>query len=94
MASYFVTGGTGFIGRAVVARLAATDRDSTIYLLVRDASLPRFERLIADLGHELAPQVVPVAGDAVSAIVPPAHIAPRMPGELIGKLCATGSVAR
>ncbi|SKZ08301.1 Uncharacterised protein [Mycobacteroides abscessus subsp. abscessus] len=34
------------------------------------------------------------AGDAVRAIVPPAHIAPRMPGELIGKLCATGSVAR
>ncbi len=65
MASYFVTGGTGFIGRAVVARLAAADRDGTVYLLVRDASLPRFERLIADLGHELAPQVVPVAGDVV-----------------------------
>ncbi|KXP01022.1 SDR family oxidoreductase [Tsukamurella pseudospumae] len=63
MASYFVTGGTGFIGRAVVARLAAAEHGSTIYLLVRDASLPRFERLIADLGHELAPQVVPVAGD-------------------------------
>lgn len=63
MASYFVTGGTGFIGRALVARLAAADRDGTVYLLVRDASLPRFERLIADLGHELAPQVVPVAGD-------------------------------
>ncbi|GAB3128880.1 SDR family oxidoreductase [Tsukamurella serpentis] len=63
MASYFVTGGTGFIGRAVVTRLAAADRGSTIYLLVRDDSLPRFERLIADLGHDLAPQVVPVAGD-------------------------------
>ncbi|ADG77736.1 Male sterility domain protein OS=Tsukamurella paurometabola (strain ATCC 8368 / DSM / CCUG 35730/ CIP 100753 / JCM 10117 / KCTC 9821 / NBRC 16120 / NCIMB 702349 / NCTC 13040) OX=521096 GN=Tpau_1104 PE=3 SV=1 [Tsukamurella paurometabola] len=63
MASYFVTGGTGFIGRAVVARLAAADRDATIYVLVRDQSLPRFERLIADLGHESAPQVVPVPGD-------------------------------
>ncbi|GAA1077970.1 SDR family oxidoreductase [Tsukamurella strandjordii] len=66
MASYFVTGGTGFIGRAVVARLAAADRDATIYVLVRDQSLPRFERLIADLGHESAPQVVPVAGDVTA----------------------------
>lgn len=80
MASYFVTGGTGFIGRAVVARLAAADRSGTIYLLVRDASLPRFERLIADLGHELAPQVVPVAGDITEpglGIVPgdlPRHV--------------------
>ncbi|WP_019202623.1 SDR family oxidoreductase [Tsukamurella sp. 1534] len=63
MASYFVTGGTGFIGRAVVAQLAAADRDGTVYVLVRDESLPRFELLIADLGHESAPQVVPVAGD-------------------------------
>lgn len=63
MGTYFVTGGTGFIGRHVVARLASEDRTGTVYLLVRDESLPRFERLIASLGHELAPQVVPVAGD-------------------------------
>ena len=34
--NYFVTGGTGFIGRFLIERLAA--REGTIYVLVRESS--------------------------------------------------------
>ncbi len=43
---YFVTGGSGFIGRHLVARLTA--HGEPIYLLVRPGSRPRFERLVRD----------------------------------------------
>jgi NAD(P)-dependent dehydrogenase (short-subunit alcohol dehydrogenase family) len=46
--TYFVTGGTGFIGRRLVMRLAT--RGETVYLLVRPGSRKRFERLRADCG--------------------------------------------
>ena len=38
--AYFVTGGTGFIGRRLVARLAARD---VVHVLVREGSQARFE---------------------------------------------------
>jgi len=41
--SYFITGSTGFIGRFLVPQLLA--RGETVYLLVREASLPRLDRL-------------------------------------------------
>ncbi|MDF0529080.1 SDR family oxidoreductase [Tsukamurella sp. 8F] len=63
MSTYLVTGGTGFIGRNVVTRLIAADPEATVFLLVRDGSLGRFERLIAELGPAAAPKVVPVPGD-------------------------------
>jgi NAD(P)-dependent dehydrogenase (short-subunit alcohol dehydrogenase family) len=43
-----VTGGTGFIGRHLVRELSK--RDGETYVLVREASRPRLERLIASLG--------------------------------------------
>ena len=43
-----VTGGTGFIGRHLLRELARRDGDTLV--LVREASLPRFEKLAAELG--------------------------------------------
>ena len=43
-----VTGGTGFIGRHLLRELARRDGDT--WVLVREASLPRFEALVAGLG--------------------------------------------
>ena len=57
---YFITGGTGFIGRRLIGRLAL--RGEPIYLLVRPASLARFERLRIDCG-QAAQLLVPIAGD-------------------------------
>ena len=60
-AGYFVTGGTGFIGRHLVARLL--ERSSgPIFLLVREQSLPRFEERLAQWNAG-AGRIVPVVGD-------------------------------
>jgi len=46
--SYFVTGGTGFIGRFLVEKLL--NRNETIYLLVQEKSIDRYEALLERLG--------------------------------------------
>ena len=46
--SYFVTGGTGFIGRFLVEKLLS--RGEKIYLLVQEKSLDRYEQLLERLG--------------------------------------------
>ena len=46
--SYFVTGGTGFIGRRLIARLAAGGEP--IYVLVRAGSIERFDSLVRECG--------------------------------------------
>ncbi|MGK2903197.1 MAG: SDR family oxidoreductase [Mycobacterium sp.] len=56
---YVVTGGTGFIGRRVVARLLARDPDAQVSVLVRRESLERFERLARSWG----PRANPLVGD-------------------------------
>jgi NAD(P)-dependent dehydrogenase (short-subunit alcohol dehydrogenase family) len=61
--SYFVTGGTGFIGRRLVARLAS--RGETVYLLVRPGSRARLERVRADCGTA-GERLVAVEGDLES----------------------------
>jgi NAD(P)-dependent dehydrogenase (short-subunit alcohol dehydrogenase family) len=43
-----VTGGTGFIGRHLLRELARRDGDT--WVLVREASLPRFEKHVSELG--------------------------------------------
>lgn len=43
--SYFVTGATGFIGRHLIESLL--QRDERVHVLVREASLERFEALRA-----------------------------------------------
>jgi NAD(P)-dependent dehydrogenase (short-subunit alcohol dehydrogenase family) len=57
--SYFVTGATGFVGRHLVGELL-DHREGTIYVLVREGSLPRMEALIARWDTD---RVVPVTGD-------------------------------
>lgn len=46
--SYFVTGGTGFIGRYLVEKLLG--RGETIYLLMQEKSMERYEALLEKLG--------------------------------------------
>ena len=54
---YVVTGGTGFIGRRVVSRLLDARPDAELWVLVRRASLGRFEGLAADWGDRAKPLV-------------------------------------
>src|SRR6476469_4127067 len=57
--SYFVTGATGFIGRHLVEELL-DHREGTIFVLVRQGSLPRLETMIELWETD---RVVPVVGD-------------------------------
>jgi NAD(P)-dependent dehydrogenase (short-subunit alcohol dehydrogenase family) len=57
---YFVTGGTGFIGRHLVQRLL--ERGGTVKVLVREGSRGRLEELIASWG-DTPGEVEPVVGD-------------------------------
>ena len=68
----FVTGGTGFVGKAVLARLVRNAHVGKIYLLVRSrkkaAAQERVEQIIKDmfppdLAAGLASRLVAVAGD-------------------------------
>jgi len=57
---YFITGGTGFIGRYLVERLLK--RGGTVHVLVREGSRGRLEELIAGWGESKG-KVQPVVGD-------------------------------
>jgi NAD(P)-dependent dehydrogenase (short-subunit alcohol dehydrogenase family) len=67
--TYFVTGGTGFIGRHLVERLL--DRDGDIYVLVREGSKEKLDALVDRWVQERASQngtairdrIKPVIGD-------------------------------
>ena len=54
---YVVTGGTGFIGRRVVARLLDDQPDAEVWVLVRRQSLGRFERLSIQWDERAKPLV-------------------------------------
>jgi NAD(P)-dependent dehydrogenase (short-subunit alcohol dehydrogenase family) len=58
--AYFVTGATGFIGRFLTAQLL--EREGTIYVLCRAASLDKLDELRARLGTDER-RVVAVIGD-------------------------------
>jgi len=58
--SYFVTGGTGFIGRFLIDRLL--ERDGTVYVLVRKASVKKLDDLRPRWG-EKEKRVVAIVGD-------------------------------
>ncbi len=59
--NYFVTGGTGFIGRFLVPKLLA--RGGTVHVLVREASLPKLEQLKKERWNASDDQVKAVIGD-------------------------------
>ncbi|GAS89814.1 short chain dehydrogenase [Mycolicibacterium brisbanense] len=54
---YVVTGGTGFIGRRVVSEILARDAYAEVWVLVRRASLARFEQLAGEWGERAKPLV-------------------------------------
>jgi NAD(P)-dependent dehydrogenase (short-subunit alcohol dehydrogenase family) len=58
--SYFITGGTGFIGRHLIERLLK--RPGKIHVLVRKASQDKFDALVEKVGAP-AGRLVPVYGD-------------------------------
>jgi NAD(P)-dependent dehydrogenase (short-subunit alcohol dehydrogenase family) len=64
--SYFVTGGTGFIGRRLVPLLAA--RGEPVYLLVRPGSRQRLDRVRADCGAA-GERLIAVEGDLESDLL-------------------------
>ncbi|SHH10117.1 SDR family oxidoreductase [Streptoalloteichus hindustanus] len=60
MATYFVTGATGFIGRRLVGRLLGRPERPTVHVLVRPGSRARLARLAVDWP---ADRLVEVVGD-------------------------------
>ncbi|MBE9537588.1 MAG: SDR family oxidoreductase [Proteobacteria bacterium] len=58
--AYFITGGTGFIGRNFIDKLK--DREGDIYVLTRAASMHKFEELQQRFG-EHNDRLIPVTGD-------------------------------
>jgi thioester reductase-like protein len=59
--TYFVTGGTGFVGRNLVERLLA--REGDIYMLIRKDSRRRLDALIERWGGAAPARIKPVLGD-------------------------------
>ena len=62
--SYFVTGGTGFIGRFLIGNLLK--RKGSIHVLVRKASLKKFDALVKKQGWD-PKRVIAVPGDMTAA---------------------------
>ncbi|MEJ2534159.1 MAG: SDR family oxidoreductase [Gammaproteobacteria bacterium] len=60
--NYFVTGGTGFIGKHLIVELLRRKRVGTVYVLVRRGSKKKFNILKATLG-ERGEKLVAVNGD-------------------------------
>jgi NAD(P)-dependent dehydrogenase (short-subunit alcohol dehydrogenase family) len=78
--SYFVTGGTGFIGHNLINLLLK--RRGKVYVLVRKSSIERLEQLKSRWGSA-AKKIVPVTGDLTR---PYLGIPPAMRKKLEGKI--------
>jgi short-subunit dehydrogenase len=64
--AYFITGGTGFIGRNFIDKLK--DREGDIYVLTRAASMHKFEELQERLGDS-GDRLIPVTGDLTEPLL-------------------------
>jgi NAD(P)-dependent dehydrogenase (short-subunit alcohol dehydrogenase family) len=78
--SYFVTGGTGFIGHNLINLLLK--RRGKVYVLVRKGSLEKLEKLKLGWG-DAAKKIVPVTGDLTKPFL---GISPARRKELEGKI--------
>jgi len=78
--SYFVTGGTGFIGRHLIEKLVK--REGKVYVLVRKGSLEKFQALAENIAAPRG-KLVPVTGDLLKAKL---GLSPKSIGELSGKI--------
>lgn len=86
---YVVTGGTGFIGRRVVARLLSRRDDTEVWAHVDASSTPRFGRLAQDWGPRV--HALPDGAEAPAAkhVVNCRLADTRLAIELAGALGAT-----
>ena len=64
--AYFITGGTGFIGRFFIDKLK--EREGDIYVLTREGSTHKFEALKERFGTE-SERLIPVTGDLTQAML-------------------------
>ena len=64
--AYFITGGTGFIGRNFIDKLAS--REGDIYVLTRAGSMHKFEELQERMGGH-GDRLIPVKGDLTEPLL-------------------------
>ncbi len=65
---YFITGGTGFIGRNLIGELLKKKKQATIYVLLRKDSKKKFDTLKKEWGNG-AKRVIPITGDLTRSML-------------------------
>ena len=64
--SYFITGGTGFLGRNFIDKLK--NRSGDIYVLIRAESMHKFEELQTRMGDQ-SERLIPVQGNLLKPLL-------------------------